>query len=98
MPKRPHTELRRSLDGPWITLRSHGGSLTFSLRHLVRELMPAESSSSRRRIMAEWLKAREAEIRQELIDPQDIELGERRAPSKPVIPASRRIPRRSLKS
>ena len=96
MPKRPHTELHCSPDGPWITLRSHGSSLTFSLRHLVRELMPAESSSSRRRIMPEWLKARDAEIQQELIDPPDIEIGERRAPSKPVIPAFRRI--RSLKS
>jgi hypothetical protein len=43
-------------DGPWITIRGKESALTFSLRELVRDLVPAEQSSSHSRIMA-WRAA-----------------------------------------
>jgi hypothetical protein len=63
MPKRSHTELSCSPDGPWITIRGKEASLTFSLREFIRDLMPAERYSDRRMIMSDWLKARDLKAR-----------------------------------
>jgi hypothetical protein len=60
IPKKPtHTELNCSPDGPWVTIRDdENNALTINYREHIREIMPAERSRSRRRIMARWLKAR----------------------------------------
>ena len=97
MPKRPHTELRCSKDGPWITLHGEQSSLTFNLRELVRGLMPAERYAHRRRVMAEWVKARDAEGKGEPVKVPPGKVGERLGPLRKPIPASRRIPPRTLK-
>ena len=60
MPKRPHTLLNCSPDGPWITMHGDTGSVTINLREVMRgELFAA--SRDRRRIISEWIKARDAE-------------------------------------
>jgi hypothetical protein len=90
MPKKPHTELNCSPDGPWITLHAGHRHLTFNLRYLIRELMPAQHAD-RRRTMAHWLQAREAEQRGEPALPPP------KANARKPIPASRRIPPRTAK-
>jgi len=95
MPKRPHTELRCSKDGPWITLHGEQSILTFNLRELVRGLMPAEHYAHRRRVMAEWVKARDAEGKGEPVKVPPGKVGERLGPLRKPIPASRRIPPRT---
>ena len=79
MPRRNHTELHCAKDGPWITLRSDHTSLTVNLRHLVRDIMPAQGPG-RRHVMAQWLKAREAEDKEESIKPPPGKVGERIPP------------------
>ena len=55
MPKRPHTELRYSPDGPWITMHGDTGSVTINLREVMRgELFAANRDW--RRIISEWIK------------------------------------------
>jgi len=52
MPKRSHTELRCSKDGPWVTMRGDTGSVTINLREVMRgELFAA--SPGRKRIISE---------------------------------------------
>jgi hypothetical protein len=85
MSEHPHTQLICAPDGPWITIRGEESILTFNLRELVRDLMPAERYSDRRHTMAQWLKARDAEGKPELTG--EPPTGNERKP----IPASRRI-------
>jgi hypothetical protein len=80
MPKRSHTELSCSPDGPWITIRGKEASLTFSLREFIRDLMPAERYSDRRMIMSDWLKARDAEGEVTNIAAPDVPPGTRIGP------------------
>jgi hypothetical protein len=80
MPKRPHTELNCSKDGPWISIRGKESALTFSLREFIRDLMPAEQYSDRRRVMSEWLKARDAEGEVAKIAAPDVPAGTRLGP------------------
>jgi hypothetical protein len=75
MPKRNHTELHCAKDGPWITLRGDHTSLSFNLRHLVRDIMPAQDASQRH-VMAQWLRDREAEGKEVPIKPPPGKVGD----------------------
>jgi hypothetical protein len=59
MPKKPpHTSLSCTADGPWITMHGNTGAVTINLREVMRgELFAA--SRDRKRIISEWLKARD---------------------------------------
>ena len=79
MPKRPHTLLNCSPDGPWITMHGDTGSVTINLREVMRgELFAA--SRDRRRIISEWLKARDAEGEVSKIAAPDVPPGTRIGP------------------
>ena len=80
MSKKPHTELQCSPDGPWLTLQAKNASVTFNLRELVRDLMPAQSSPGRRRLLAEWLRDRDAEGEVAKIAPPDVPVGVKLGP------------------
>jgi hypothetical protein len=79
MAKRPHTELNCSPDGPWITLQGKNASLTFNLRELIRDMMPAQSVAGKRHLMAEWLRDRDAEGDAK-ISPPDVPIGVKLGP------------------
>ena len=79
MSKRPHTELNCSKDGPWLTLHGDTGSVTFNLREMIREQLFA-ARPDRKRLLAQWLKARDAEGETAKIVPPDEPLGHRLGP------------------
>ena len=67
-------------DGPWTTIHAGARCLTFSLREMVRGLMPAEISHNRRRTMTQWLKARDTEGAVAKIAAPDVLSGTRLGP------------------
>jgi hypothetical protein len=79
MPKRPHTELNCSPDGPWITIHGETGSLTVNFREVMRGEMFA-ASPSRKRIIGEWIKARDAEGTTANANPPDAPIGVKLGP------------------
>jgi hypothetical protein len=79
MPKSAHTELNCSSDGPWITMHGDTGSVTINLREVMRgELFAA--NPYRKRILAEWLRARDAEGEVGKIATPDVPPGTRLGP------------------
>jgi len=61
------------------------------LRHWVREQMYARASGAQVRIMARWLRARNAEGKEGPVTPPSIQVDERQ------VPTPRCIPRRPTK-
>jgi hypothetical protein len=57
MPKKPHTTLNCSPDGPWITMTGDTGSVTINLREVMRGELYA-ANPDRKRIISQWLRAR----------------------------------------
>ena len=56
----PPTSLQGSPDGPWVTTSGDTGSVTINLGGVMRGELYA-ASPDRRRIISEWMKARDAE-------------------------------------
>jgi hypothetical protein len=80
MPKKlPHTTLNCSPDGSWITMHGDTGSVTINLREVMRGEMFA-ASPGRKRIISEWLKARDAEGEVSKIAAPDVPAGMRLGP------------------
>ena len=79
MPTRPHTSLTCSPDGPWVTMHGDTGSITINLREVMRGALFA-ASRDRKRIIAEWIKARDAEGEVSNIAAPDVPPGTRLGP------------------
>jgi hypothetical protein len=65
--------------GPWIILNTAIGGTGFNLRLLIRDLMAAQPAS-RKRVMARWVKDRDAEGETAKISPSDVPIGVKLGP------------------
>ena len=83
-----HTELSCSPDGPWLILRAAGIERSLNVRHIVAKLSAEAGPGSARKFYQAWTRDRLNEGPEEPVKEPE---------SRKPIPASRRIPGRTVK-